>query len=145
MNGYWHITSRKWSKRYSFDTKCFFSLPDTLKVTGSTISTPRSYDEHPWQVKYGSPPPPPGLLPEDDIAILILCKESRHLSIWVLSEGVGAVVKISASQSWGPWFDPRPGRGSNIWVISFPANVHSAFHPSRVGKMSWPTYIGLFV
>ena len=36
-----------------------FVLPDTLKVTGSTISTPKSYDEHPSQVKYGSPPPPP--------------------------------------------------------------------------------------
>ena len=35
-----------------------FFLPDTLKVTGSTISTPKSYDEHPRQVKYGSPPPP---------------------------------------------------------------------------------------
>ena len=34
-----------------------FFLPDTLKVTGSTISTPKSYDEHPRQVKYGSPPP----------------------------------------------------------------------------------------
>ena len=36
-----------------------FFLPDTLKVTGSTISTPKSYDEHPRHVKYGSPPPPP--------------------------------------------------------------------------------------
>ena len=36
-----------------------FFLPDTLKVTGSIISTPKSYDEHPRQVKYGSPPPPP--------------------------------------------------------------------------------------
>ena len=36
----------------------FFSS-DTLKVTGSTISTPKSYDEHSRQVKYGSPPPPP--------------------------------------------------------------------------------------
>ena len=25
-----------------------FVLPDTLKVTGSTISTPKSYDEHVW-------------------------------------------------------------------------------------------------
>ena len=33
-----------------------FFLPDTLKVTGSTISTPKSYDEHPRPVKYGSPP-----------------------------------------------------------------------------------------
>ena len=33
-----------------------FFLPDTLKVTGSTISSPKSYDEHPRQVKYGSPP-----------------------------------------------------------------------------------------
>ena len=31
-------------------------LPDTLKVTGSTISTPKSYDEHSRQVKYGRPP-----------------------------------------------------------------------------------------
>ena len=30
-----------------------YFLPDTLKVTGSTISTPKSYDEHPRQVKYG--------------------------------------------------------------------------------------------
>ena len=36
-----------------------FFLPDTVKVTGSTISTPKSYDEHPRQVKYGSPPPSP--------------------------------------------------------------------------------------
>ena len=35
-----------------------FFLPDTLKVTRSTVSTPKSYDEHPRQVKYGSPPPP---------------------------------------------------------------------------------------
>ena len=34
-------------------------FPDTLKVTGSTISTPKSYDEHSRQVKYGSPPPSP--------------------------------------------------------------------------------------
>ena len=49
-----------------------FFLPDTLKATGSTISTPKSYDENPHQVKYGespSPPPPPGLvesLSDDD-------------------------------------------------------------------------------
>ena len=35
---------------------CF--LPDTLTVTGSTISTPKRYDEYPPEVKYGSPPPP---------------------------------------------------------------------------------------
>ena len=35
-----------------------FFLPDTLKVTGSTILTPKSYDEYSRQVKYGSPPPP---------------------------------------------------------------------------------------
>ena len=29
------------------------------EVTGCTISVPKSYDEHPRQVKYGSPPPPP--------------------------------------------------------------------------------------
>ena len=58
MNGYWHVKSRKWSESYSFDSKCYFFLPDTLKVTGFTISTPKSYDEHPRQVKYGSPPPP---------------------------------------------------------------------------------------
>ena len=34
-----------------------FSLPDTPKVTRSTISIPTSYDEHPRQVKYGRPPP----------------------------------------------------------------------------------------
>ena len=33
-------------------------LPDTLKVTESTILTPKSY-EHPRQVNYGSPTPPP--------------------------------------------------------------------------------------
>ena len=52
------------------------------------------------------------------------------------SGGVGAVVKISASQSWGPRFDSRPGRGLNIWVTFFLAKVHSAFHPPGVGKMS---------
>ena len=60
MNGYWHVTSQDWSKRYSFHSKCYFSfLTRNLKVTGSTISTPKSYDEHPRQVKYGSLPPPP--------------------------------------------------------------------------------------
>ena len=54
----------------------------------------------------------------------------------ITSGGVGAVVKISASQSWGPQFDSRPGRGLNIWVTFFPAKVHSAFHPYGVGKMS---------
>ena len=33
-----------------------FFLSDTLKVTWSTVSTPKSYDEHPRQVKYGSAP-----------------------------------------------------------------------------------------
>ena len=33
-----------------------FFLPVTLKVTGSTISTPKSYDEYPRQVSYGSLP-----------------------------------------------------------------------------------------
>ena len=51
--------SQEWSKRYNFDPKCCLFLPDTLKVTGSTISTPKSYGEHPCQVKYGSPTPPP--------------------------------------------------------------------------------------
>ena len=54
----------------------------------------------------------------------------------LVSGGVGAVVKISASQSWGPRFDSRPGRGLNIWVTFFPAKVHSAFHPPGVSKMS---------
>ena len=57
-------------------------------------------------------------------------------SFKVASEGVGAVVKISASQSWGPQFNSRPGRGLNIWVTFFPTKVHSAFHPYGVGKMS---------
>ena len=61
MNGYWHVTSRKRSKSYSFDSKCYFFLPNTLKATESTISTPKSYDEHPRQIKYGSLPPPPGI------------------------------------------------------------------------------------
>ena len=52
------------------------------------------------------------------------------------SGGVGPVVKISASQPWGPQFDSRPGQGLNIWVTFFPAKVHSAFHPPEVGKMS---------
>ena len=34
-----------------------FFFPDTLRVTGSAMSTPKSYDEHPRQVRYGSPPP----------------------------------------------------------------------------------------
>ena len=38
-------------------TQCKFFLPDALKVTGCTISTPKSYDEHLRQVKYGIPPP----------------------------------------------------------------------------------------
>ena len=32
-------------------------LTQCVKFTTSTISTPKSYDEHPRQVKYGSPPP----------------------------------------------------------------------------------------
>ena len=35
-------------------------FPDTLKVAGSTISTPKSYDEHSHQVKYGSSQYRPG-------------------------------------------------------------------------------------
>ena len=39
-----------------------FSSRDTLGVTKTANSTPKSYDDHPRQVKYGSPPlpPPPG-------------------------------------------------------------------------------------
>ena len=45
--------------------------------------------------------------------------------------------KISASQPEGPRFNPRPLRGLTIF---FPAKVHSAFHPSEVGK--WvPAYM----
>ena len=57
-------------------------------------------------------------------------------SNFLYSGGVGAVVKISASQSRGPRFDSRPGQGLNIWVTFFPAKVHSAFHPPGVGKTS---------
>ena len=57
-------------------------------------------------------------------------------STTIQPRGVGAVVKISASQFWGPRFDPWLGRGLNIWVTFFPAKVHSAFHPFGVGKMS---------
>ena len=63
------------------------------------------------------------------------------LYLYLVSGGVGAVVNISASQSWGPRFDSRPGRGLNIWVTFFPAKVHSAFHPPGVGKMSIPAYV----
>ena len=35
-----------------------FFLPDTLKATGSTISTLKSYDKHPCQVKYSMGVPP---------------------------------------------------------------------------------------
>ena len=38
-------------------------LPETPleRVTKTAISTPKSYEDHPRQVKYGSPPPlPPG-------------------------------------------------------------------------------------
>ena len=64
MNEYWHVRSRKRSKNYNFDSKYKCFLPGTLKVAGSTISTPKSYDEHPRQVKYVScpPPPPPGYI-----------------------------------------------------------------------------------
>ena len=60
------------------------------------------------------------------------CLEIRGLPV-LEEEGLA---KISASQSWGPWFDSRPGRGLIIWVTFYPAKVHSAFHPSAVGKMS---------
>ena len=39
-----------------------FFFPDTLKVNGSTISTPKSYDEHARQVKNWSPLPPSSVL-----------------------------------------------------------------------------------
>ena len=48
--------------------------------------------------------------------------------------------KISASQSWGSQFDPRPGRGLNIWVTFLPTKIHSDFIPHRVGKMSTSIY-----
>ena len=66
------------------------------------------------------------------------CVQTLHYFITSNSMlcNVCAVVKISASQSWGPRFDSRPGRGLNIWVTFFPAKVHSAFHPPGVGKMS---------
>ena len=52
-----------------------------------------------------------------------------------LAEGlVQRYSRVSASQPWSPLFDARPGWGLNIWVTLFPAKVHSAFHPSRVGK-----------
>ena len=37
-----------------------FFPSDTLKVTGSTISTPKSYEQHPRQLRssMGVPPPP---------------------------------------------------------------------------------------
>ena len=44
--------------------------------------------------------------------------------------------KISTSQPEGPRFNPRPRRGLGICVPPFPAEVHSAFYPSEVGKMS---------
>ena len=52
------------------------------------------------------------------------------------SGGVGAVVKISASKSWGPRFNPQSGRGLNIWGTFFAAKVNSAFHPFGASKMS---------
>ena len=62
MNGYLSNMSRLENglKVTALTENANFVLPDTLKVTGSTISTPKSYDEHPSQVKYGSPPPPLG-------------------------------------------------------------------------------------
>ena len=44
------------AKIYSIDSKCKLFLSDPLKVTGSTITAPKSYDEQPCQVKYRSPP-----------------------------------------------------------------------------------------
>ena len=56
------------------------------------------------------------------------------------------MVKISASQSWGPRFNPRPGRGLKISVTFVPAIVHSAFHPFNSGSVKWvPTSFDLFV
>ena len=50
------------------------------------------------------------------------------------------MVKISASQ--GPPVPVRspPGGGLNIWMIFIATKVLSAFHPSRVGKMSTSTH-----
>ena len=56
-----------------------FFLPDTLKVTGSTFSTPKSYDEHPHQVKYGSPPPGGGMWC-DFLSLIFLCEYEKALS-----------------------------------------------------------------
>ena len=74
---------------------------------------------------FSAPPPPPPLW---------VTIQPPHFQS--SSGRVGAVVKISASQSWGPRFDSGPGRGLNIWVTFFPAKVHSAFHPPGVGEMS---------
>ena len=40
MKGHWRVSPRKRSESYSFDSKCQFFLPDTLKVTETTIFQP---------------------------------------------------------------------------------------------------------
>ena len=58
------------------------------------------------------------------------------------SGGVGAVLKISASQSWGPRFDSWPGRGLNIWWPSFPLKFTLSILP---GSVKWvPAYMDQF-
>ena len=63
--------------------------------------------------------------------------------IEVFSWGFGAVVKISASQSWGPRFDSRPGQGLNIWWPSFPLTFTQL--SILTGSVKWvPAYMDRF-
>ena len=59
-----------------------FFLPDTLKVTGSTISTPKSYDEHPRQVKYGSPPRAFRFLTLQCLDFILKIQQPTHNIYW---------------------------------------------------------------
>ena len=72
--------------------------------------------------------------------LLFILKNVRYV---LHSGGVGAVVKISASQSWGPRFDSRPGRGLNIWWPSFPLKfTQLSILP---GSVKWvPAYMDRF-
>ena len=54
------------------------------------------------------------------------------------SGGVGTVVRSQPPNPEVPSSIPDPGL--NIWVTFFPTKVHSAFHPSGVGKMSTSTH-----
>ena len=77
-------------------------FPDTLKVTGSTISTPKSYDEHSRQVKYGSPPPPPRAQHQDYPTLFkkYIGYFKSHNRMSLLRDYTNSLTSLSADFNW---------------------------------------------